>query len=341
MEYSANIGIFYHLLGALAASSFYIPISLVKKWEWEASWLLNGIASWIIMPILISSLLLPDVGAFYAAIPASVLIKTYLLGALWGIGGLTFGMTMRYLGLSVGYGVAIGITLVVGTLMPPLVDGQLGHFVSTSSGLIALVGVVLAVVGIVICSQAGRRKEAETGKDNTEFNLRKGMIIAVICGILSAFMAFAIEAGKPIQDLAIASGVDPLYQIMPSYVIIMLGGFTTNAIYCLYKFKQNDTFRKLGQDRTVIVRNTLLSMAGGVIWYLQFFFYGWGHVQMVGAQLGFISWTLHMSLLVFCGGLFGFLMKEWVGSSEATRRVQYLGMGVIIGSTMVIGLAAN
>nr|WP_321981198.1 L-rhamnose/proton symporter RhaT [uncultured Cohaesibacter sp.] len=341
MEFSANLGIFYHLLGALAASSFYIPISMVKNWEWEASWFLNGIASWIIMPILISSLLLPDVGAFYASIPASVLIKTYLLGALWGIGGLTFGMTMRYLGLSVGYGVAIGITLVVGTLMPPIIDRQIGHFVSTSSGLIALGGVLLAVVGIFVCSQAGRRKEAETGEKSDEFNLRKGIIIAVICGILSAFMAFAIEAGQPMQDLAIKLGVDPLYQIMPSYVIIMLGGFTTNAIYCIYKARQNNTVRKIRQDRSGLVRNALLSMAGGVIWYLQFFFYGWGHVQMVGSNLGFISWTLHMSLLVFCGGLFGFLMKEWVGSSTLTRRIQYAGMCVIICSTIVIGIAAN
>ena len=338
MDASITLGIFYHLLGALAAASFYIPISKVKNWPWEASWLVNGIASWIVMPLIVSALLLPDVGAFFAAIPGAVVAKTFIFGALWGLGGLTFGMTLRYLGLSVGYGVAIGITLVVGTLMPPLLDGKLGELFSSAKGGIALIGVVVAVLGIGITSLAGHLKEKATGAGHGELNVKKGIAIALFCGITSAFMAFAINAAEPIQQLALAQGVDPLYQVMPGYVIIMAGGFVTNLAYCLYKARQNKTFAGIRRDPSHLWRNLALSALGGVIWYLQFFFYGWGHVQMNALALGFISWTFHMSMLVLCGGIWGFLLKEWQNCGGKPLRYQLAGMLVIVISTLIIGL---
>ncbi len=341
MEYSANLGIFYHLLGALAAASFYIPIGLIKNWKWEVSWLINGIASWIIMPLLVTFILIPNFMSFFASIPFNVLLKTYIFGALWGIGGLTFGMTLRYLGLSIGYGVAIGLTLVIGTLTPPLLSGELVRLISSKAGAFALLGVAVALIGIAITSKAGLIKEKETGSTTKEFHLKKGLIIAVICGITSSFMAFAIEAGKPIQEAALAAGVDELYKIMPSYVFIMLGGFTTNSIYCLFKAKQNKAVAELMQDRTDFLKNICLASLGGVIWYMQFFFYGWGHVQMEGVGLSFISWTFHMSMLVLCGGVLGFVLREWKGCSRYAIKYQLIGMGVIIGSTMIIGLMAN
>lgn len=339
MDASISLGILYHLLGALAAASFYIPLRLVKNWQWEASWLVNGIASWIVMPFIVSALLLPDVGAFFAAIPHAILLKTFILGALWGLGGLTFGMTLRYLGLSVGYGVAIGVTLVVGTLMPPLIDGTLLALLRSTKGGIALAGVIIAVLGIAITSLAGHMKEKKAGTNNGELNIKKGVAIALFCGIASAFMAFAINAAEPIQKMALSAGVDPLYQVMPGYVIIMAGGFATNLVYCLYKARQNNTFTVIKRDPSHLWRNLALSALGGVIWYLQFFFYGWGHVQMNALGLGFISWTFHMSMLVLCGGVWGFVLKEWQGCGGKPLSYQLAGMLVIVLSTMMIGLS--
>lgn len=341
MEYSIGFGIFYHLLGALAAASFYIPIQWVKNWEWEASWLVNGIASWIIMPILVSSCLLPNVVAFYLAVPVDVVLRTYVFGVLWGLGGLTFGMTLRYLGLSVGYGVAIGITLVVGTLMPPLFGGKFAQVFSSLSGIIALCGVAIAVIGIAITTMAGRMKEHESGIRSQEFNVRKGVTIAIFCGITSAFMAFAIDAAEPIQRMALAQGVNPLYQVMPGYVIIMFGGFSTNLVYCLYKARKNNTLQKIRKDPAHFWRNIVLSATGGVIWYLQFFFYGWGHVQMTGVNLSFVSWTFHMSMLVLCGGIWGFTLKEWKNCTNKPIGYQLLGMAMIVVSTLVIGVGGS
>lgn len=339
METSIGLGVAYHLIGALAAASFYIPITLIKNWNWEVSWLINGIASWVIMPVLVSALLLPDLITFYAAIPLVTMSKTFTYGALWGLGGLTFGMTLRFLGISVGYGVAIGITLVVGTLLPPLLDGQLLVLTGTTKGVMALAGVGVAVAGIALTSFAGHLKEKSAGTTSTELNVRKGLMIALFCGITSSFMAFAINAAEPIQQMALAQGVDPLYQVMPGYVVIMAGGFTTNLIYCLYQMWRNRTLNKLRQDPTHRLRNTMLSVLAGVVWYLQFFFYGWGHVQMTALQLGFVSWTFHMSMLVLCGGVWGFLLKEWQGCAGRPLRYQLTGMLVIVASTMIIGIS--
>nr|WP_318383245.1 L-rhamnose/proton symporter RhaT [uncultured Enterobacter sp.] len=341
MDNAMVLGIFYHLLGALAAASFYIPLKLVKNWEWEASWLVNGIASWLIMPVLVSSLLLPDVTGFFLAIPLAVAGKTFLFGALWGLGGLTFGMTLRYLGLSVGYGVAIGITLVVGTLMPPLLNGALVTLLASAKGAMALAGVAIAVLGIALTTLAGRKKERESGVQNSELNVRKGVAIAIFCGITSAFMAFAIDAAGPIQAMALRAGVDPLYQVMPGYVIIMAGGFVTNGLYCVYKARANHTLAKIARDRAHRWRNVALSATGGVIWYMQFFFYGWGHVQLAAADLAFVSWTFHMSMLVLCGGVWGFVLKEWRGCSRLPLRYQAAGMALIVISTLVIGLGGS
>jgi L-rhamnose-H+ transport protein len=328
-------------LGALASASFYIPIKLIKNWEWEVSWMLNGVVSWIILPLLVVYCLLPDVAGFYGQVPTAVLLKTYILGALWGIGGLTFGMTMRFLGMSVGFGVAIGLTLVVGTLLPPIINGEFIQQLSTSKGMIALVGIVLAIVGILVSTLAGYHKEREQGNRSEEFNLKKGVIIAIICGFLSAFMAFAIDSGKPIQDIALAMGVDPLYQIMPSYVVIMLGGFTTNLLYCGVKAVRNNTFQKMRMQQAQVGKNIFLAVAAGSLWYAQFFFYGWGHVQMESAKLGYVSWTLHMSLLVLGGGLWGVVLKEWLGCTSKPLRLLYASMAIIIFSTIVIGIGAN
>lgn len=341
MDASVGLGIFYHLLGALAAASFYIPVKLVKNWEWEASWLVNGIASWLIMPLLVSSLLLPNVLTFFLAIPPQVAAKTFVFGALWGLGGLTFGMTLRYLGLSVGYGVAIGITLVVGTLTPPLLNGTLMTLFTHASGLMALAGVAIAVVGIALTTLAGQKKERSKGVQNSELNVRKGVAIAIFCGITSAFMAFAIDAAGPIQAMALAAGVDPLYQVMPGYVIIMLGGFVTNAIYCLYQATRHHTFAKIRRDPSHFWRNVMLSATSGVIWYMQFFFYGWGHVQMAAVNLAFVSWTFHMSMLVLCGGLWGLVLKEWRNSGRAPLSYQLAGMLVIVLSTFIIGMGGS
>src|ERR1700690_3887190 len=225
-------GIGWHRVGAAAPASFYAPIEKVKKWSWETTWAVAGLFSWILLPISVSLLLLPDFQGFYTSIGSHVLLKVALFGAMWGVGNVSYGLTMRHLGMSLGIGVAIGVTLVVGTLIPPLLHGQAIELVTTRGGQLTLLGIVVALCGIVIVSVAGHRKEIALGSEIREFDVKKGLLLAVMCGIFSSGMSFAIDAARPIQASATAVGVKPLYSALPSYVIIMGGGALVNFAYC-------------------------------------------------------------------------------------------------------------
>ena len=259
-------GIGWHMVGAASAASFYAPISKVKRWTWETTWAVAGLFSWILLPICVSAILLPDVRAFYTSLDSSVVLKTLLFGAMWGSRQRELrSLTMRYLGMSLGIGVAIGVTLVVGTLIPPLVHGQAIELVTTRGGLFTLLGILVALCGIVIVSIAGHRKELALGSEIREFNVKKGLLLAVMCGIFSSGMSFAIDAARPMQASALAAGVKPLYSALPSYVIIMGGGALVNFAYCFSRliFKKEFSLKAdLALPGSILFRNGALAATG-------------------------------------------------------------------------------
>src|SRR5579863_2575742 len=179
-------GIGWHMVGAAAAASFYAPIEKVRKWSWETTWAVAGIFSWILLPIAVSLILLPNFFDFYSGIAHGVLLKAFLFGCMWGVGNVGYGLTMRYLGMALGIGVAIGVTLVVGTLIPPIAHGQFHQLISTHGGLITMLGIVIALGGVFIVSYAGHQKEIVLGTETREFDLKKGLFLAVLCGIFSS-----------------------------------------------------------------------------------------------------------------------------------------------------------
>src|ERR1700761_8094406 len=333
-------GIGWHMVGAASGAAFYAPIARVKKWPWEITWAVAGLFSWIIMPWSVSYLLLPHFGAFYQSITGHVLLVVALLGAMWGVGNVSYGLTMRYLGMSLGIGVAIGVTLVVGTLIPPLVHGQAGQLVHTRGGLLTLLGIAVALCGIVIVSIAGHRKEQALGAEVREFDVRKGLLLAVLCGIFSSGMSFAIDAARPVQTAALAQGVNPLYSALPSYVIIMGGGALVNFAYCFFRLatrKDISLRADLAIPGGVLAQNATLAATGGIMWYLQFFFYAWGAAS-IPASFSYVNWMLHMSGYVLCGGIVGLALGEWKGVGAAPVRILWAGMLVIIAAANIVGL---
>ncbi|MGB7170011.1 MAG: L-rhamnose/proton symporter RhaT [Acidobacteriaceae bacterium] len=333
-------GIGWHMVGAASAACFYAPIEKVKKWSWETTWAVAGLFSWILLPIAVSLLLLPHFGGFYAATPASVLTRVFLFGAMWGIGNVNYGLTMRYLGMSLGIGVAIGVTLVVGTLVPPLLHGQFLVLFTSKGGLYTLAGILTALVGIAVVSYAGHRKEKALGVGVAEFNLSKGLVLAVLCGIFSSGMSFAIDAARPMAAAAITAGVKPLYAALPSYVIIMGGGALINFAYCFSRlgFKRELSLRRdLSQPGRVLLKNGSMAASGGILWYFQFFFYAWGAAN-IPAHLFFVNWMLHMSGYVLFGGVVGLALGEWKGAGPRPVRWLWAGMLVIIAAANLVGL---
>ena len=328
------------MVGAASAASFYATIGKVKKWSWETTWAVAGFFSWILLPIGVSLLLLPDFHGFYASMDAHMLMKVAFFGAMWGIGNVSYGLTMRHLGISLGVGVAIGVVLVVGTLVPPILHGQAAALFHSRSGLFAMGGLLLAVIGVALVSYAGHQKEIQLRGELREFNLKLGIFLAVLCGIFSSGMAFAMDAAEPMKAAALHLGVNPLYAALPSYVFIMGGGAVVNMSYCFIRLaalKRISLRDDLSQPMGTLVRNGCLAATGGIMWYLQFFFYAWGQAN-IPERLAYVNWMLHMSGYVLFAGLIGLALGEWAGVGSRPLRLLWAGMIIIIVAANLVGL---
>ena len=241
------LGVVFHWLGGLASGSFYVPYRGVRKWAWEVYWLVGGVFSWIIAPWILASFLTKDLLAVIQSAPAGSLVKAYIFGALWGIGGLTFGLTMRYLGMSLGMGVALGYCAVIGTLVPPIFHGEfVSKVLGTTSGIVILIGIVVCMLGIALAGMAGMSKEKEMTAEQKraaikEFNFGKGILVATFSGVFSACFAFGLDAAEPIAKISAAHGTTPLWVGLPKLCVVLLGGFTTNFIWCLILNLRNKT----------------------------------------------------------------------------------------------------
>jgi L-rhamnose-H+ transport protein len=349
------LGVLFHWLGGLASGSFYVPYRKVKKWSWETYWLVGGFFSWIIVPWIFAVLMTSDLLGVLRQVPGRSIFWTYVFGVLWGLGGLTFGLTMRYLGMSLGMAVALGYTAAFGTLMPPIFKGEFVHEVlGTHSGLVILAGVGICMLGIVFAGAAGMSKERELSEEQKkeaikEFDLKRGLLVATFSGVMSACFAYGLAAGDPIKQLTIKHGTGPLWQGLPVLVVLLLGGFTTNFIWCaILNFRNRTTYQYFraespdsqansinNSSRAPMLANYLFSALAGTTWYMQFFFYTMGETQM--GRYKFSSWTLHMASIMIFSTLWGIALKEWKGSGTRTKWLVALSLAVLVASTIVVG----
>lgn len=241
------IGVVYHWLGGLASGSFYVPYRWVKRWSWETFWLTGGIFSWLIAPWILAGLLSRDLLAVLSATPAHTLFWVFFFGLLWGVGGLTFGLTMRYLGLSLGMAIVLGLCAAFGTLIPPIFRGEfMTEVVGTLSGRIILLGVFVCLCGIAAAGLAGISKERVMSPEQRkeaikEFDLGKGIAVATLSGVMSACFAYALAAGDPIRALTLQHGTAPLWQGLPVLTVLLIGGFLTNFVWCVILHVRNKT----------------------------------------------------------------------------------------------------
>lgn len=335
------LGVALHAVGGFAAGSFYIPFKKVRNWAWESYWLVGGVFSWIVMPWAVAVATVPELTSVLGNAPSKSVLWSYLFGLLWGIGGLTFGLAVRYLGMSLGYAIALGFCAAFGTVIPPIFTSEFGGLLASRSGLITLGGILVCLVGIGICGWAGVSKERELPDEKKkeavkEFNFVKGLWIAMFAGIMSACMAFAIAAGEPIAELAEKSGTATLWKNTPVFIFILAGGFTTNFVWCAFLNLKNQTLKDYrGAGNASLVGNYVFSALAGITWYFQFMFYGMGETKM--GKYDFSSWTIHMAFIIVFSNIWGLVFGEWKDSSRRTHRIIFLGIIILIASTVVVG----
>lgn len=341
------LGILFHSIGGFSSGSFYMPFKKVKGWSWESYWIVGGFFSWLIVPPIAAYLTVPNFSEIIASTVPSIKTVTYIMGLIWGIGGLTYGLGVRYLGMSLGNSITLGFCSAFGALVPSIyynfypVEGKVSFtdMISNTGGQMVLFGVLVCLIGIAISGKAGMLKEADfaTGHEDKDkdFSLVKGLIIAIISGILSSFFNFGIEAGKPMADEAVRQGFNPLFQNNVTYIVILWGGLTTNFIWCMYLNFKNKSFKDYTNTATPIAKNVLFSSIAGTMWFLQFFFYGMGESKLGN---GASSWILHMATIILTANFWGFYLKEWTGVSKKTFRTFLWGIGLILVSIFIVGI---
>ena len=373
------IGVIYHWIGGFASATNFIPFRGIKRWSWEIYWLIQGFAAWIVAPVVLGSIFVPNlfgiIHQIYITNPKNVMLA-FLFGVLWGVGGITFGLAIRYLGIALGYAIALGLCAAFGTIVPPIAHGQFGAILHQTSGQIILLGVLVCLIGVAINGAAGVSKEheitpeekAEAGE--TDYNFGKGIAIAVLAGFMSSFFAFGLDAGKPIGDLAktqlLAAGRLDLWQNLPVLVVVLWGGFVTNFIWSSILIFQNGTVRQFfGEpglnpmratqatgvtlvdfdplDPSTYDRLAPKTLVANYIFAAMagiiwyFQFFFYSMGQTKMGKYEFSSWTLHMASIIIFATLWGLFLKEWRGTSRRTKMLVATGLFLLISSTVIVG----
>jgi L-rhamnose-H+ transport protein len=373
------IGVIYHWIGGFASATNFIPFRGIKRWSWEIYWLIQGFAAWIVAPTLLGSIFVPNlfgiIHQVYVTNPRNVMLA-FLFGVLWGVGGITFGLAIRYLGIALGYAIALGLCAAFGTVVPPIAHGQFGAILHSTAGQIILLGVLVCLIGVAVNGAAGVSKEREITPEEkaeageTDYNFGKGIAIAILAGFMSSFFAFGLDAGKPIGDLArtqlLAAGRLDLWQNLPILVVVLWGGFVTNFIWSAILIFQNGSVRQFtgepgsnpmrathatGQtlvdfdplDPSTYDRLAPRTLIANYIFAAMagviwyFQFFFYSMGQTKMGKYDFSSWTLHMASIIIFATLWGLFLKEWRGTSRRTKTLVATGLFLLISSTVVVG----
>ena len=341
------LGLLIIAVGSMGQSSSYVPIKKVKNWSWESFWLVQGVFAWLVFPYLGALLAIPEghsLGELLSAGDGAAWRATFF-GVLWGVGGLTFGLSMRFLGIALGQSIALGTCSAFGTLIPAM---MIGTDLFTGEGLVLLIGVSVAIAGIAVIGYAGSLRAKNMTEEQKkaavkDFALGKGLFVALLAGVMSASFNLGLEAAEPIRLKAIELGTNALYAGLPAILMVTAGGFVTNAVYCLYQNVKNKTLKDYTSvSASVWVNNLMFTALAGILWYSQFFgltlgksFFTEGSVMMA------FSWSILMSLNVTFSNVWGILLKEWKGAGSKTIAVLIIGMVILIFSLVLPTLLQN
>jgi len=370
------IGVIYHWIGGLASASNFIPFRGIKRWSWEIFWIIQGIAAWIVAPMVLALLLVPHLFTILQAAPSASIYYACFWGVMWGVGGLTFGLSIRYLGIALGYAIALGFCTAFGTLMPPIFSGQMSSILHETSGQVILAGVGVCMVAIAVSGLAGYSKEHEISSEDRaeagerDFSFGKGLAVAIFAGIMSSCFAYGLAAGKPIAEIArvrlLAEHRLDLWQNLPVLVVVLWGGFVTNFLWSLFLILKNRSFaqfagapginpmgavevttaKSLGAEAALLEPASRLTGSTLVKNYLlaalagviwYFQFFFYSMGQTKMGKYDFSSWTLHMASIIIFATLWGVALKEWKGTSRRTKGLVALGLFLLVGSTVVVG----
>jgi len=346
MDINILFGIVLIATGAFSAGSFAVPFGKIKGWQWETYWMVYSLGAYIILPLLACLIFAPGFLSVIRSASGNTLALVFALGAVYGIGNLSFGLALRYLGLSLGYALSLGLMLAIGTLIPPLIDGRLQVMIESSGGNLLLAGIAVAALGIAFSAWAGIAKDKSVTKEKkqesvSEFNLVKGVFAALLVGVTGSAMALGFDQGLAISRIAQQSGIDPLFVMMPVYMVLLWGTFTSTLIWCIYLGFKNNSIKNYARARNTktLVLNYGFGLLAGLLWFSQFIFYGMGQSKM--GPFTFTSWGILMALTIGFASVWGLIRGEWKGASVRIYVIMTLSLLILIAASFMIGISGS
>jgi L-rhamnose-H+ transport protein len=338
------LGVVIFALGGLGGALFYLPVRKVKGWAWESSWFVLAAFALIVVPWGLVLATSPNTISVLKASPRGELVYCFLCGATWGVGGLTFGLMLRYLGIGLGYALGCGLSSVAGTVIPPILNGELDLLIHTPAGNMSLVAVLVSLFGIAMVGGAGISKTNELPAEEkriaiAEFNFPKGLCLAVITGLMSAAMSFGLQGGENIQKLAqtIPPITSATWRGVPVMVVVMFGGFLVNCGWCLYLNFKNHTLGDYVKSGVPLAGNVFFAGLAGVLWCSQYICFKLGEPAM--GRLSYIGWAVLMASLILFSALFGIFLGEWRNTGKRTRWLLTIGLMLLVLSSVISGYA--
>ena len=346
MNFNILFGILLIATGAFSAGSFAVPFGKIKGWQWETYWMVYSLGAYIIMPLLACFIFTPDFLTIIRSTPGYTIVMVFIFGAVYGVGNLSFGLALRYLGLSLGYALSLGLMLAIGTLIPPIIDGRLTVMIESSGGNLLLAGIAVAAVGIAFSAWAGIAKDKSVTQEKKqesigEFNLAKGILAALLVGITGSAMALGFDQGLTISGFAEQSGIDPLFSMMPVYLVLLSGTFVSTMVWCLFLGFKNKSVKNYVSAKTskTLVLNYRFGLLSGLLWFSQFIFYGMGQSKM--GPYTFTSWGILMALTIGFASVWGLIRGEWKGVSVRIYVIMALSLLILIAASFIIGISGS
>jgi L-rhamnose-H+ transport protein len=336
------LGIMIFTLGGLAGAIFYLPFKKVTNWAWESYWMIYAVAGLVIVPWVLAFSMSPNVISVLKAAPTQQVGYCFLCGMMWGIGGLTWGLMIRYLGVGLGLAIGCGLCSAAGTIIPPIIKGNFTELAQTQAGLASLGGVLVSLLGIVLVGGAGMSKENELPEEQkkaavAEFNFKKGILVAIFSGLMSAAMSFGLQGGPKIEEIALSTApvTSNAWKGMPVLVVVLLGGFVVNATWCLFLNLKNKSIGDYAKSSAPIIPNLFFAAVAGAIWCSQFICFKTGEPAM--GDISYIGWAVLMASAILFSTILGIFLGEWKNTSSRTKTLLALGLVLLVLSSVISG----
>ena len=338
MIFSILIGIVFIAMGAGMSGSFAMPLTKTKNWSWANGWFIFCFFGYIVFPFVASCIFAPGFMEILSRQSSDTYIWILSLGALYGLANLSFGLSLKYLGFALGFSISLGLMMVFGTIVPPIIDGRLDKMMQGDGATVLFVGLVIAVIGVIISGYSGYIKEKNEGADRSEYNFSKGIAAALFVGFTGSAQSLAIEQCNHITKEVIASGVNPLFGSVPIFIIIYAGSMFSTIIWFLFASRKTDNVVSLFKGEKVINNYAFCAIAG-TLWFVNYIFYGMGQSGL--GEFAFIAWGISKAFNISCGNLWGIYQGEWKNATPQNRRIMYIGLATLITASFIIGMSVN